>query len=319
MSEIARTQIGTSGIEIAALSLGTNVFGWTADAHASYEVLDAFTEAGGNFIDTADGYSHWVPGNGGGDSEKIIGEWQATRGVRDDIVLATKVSTHPDYQGLSASNVRAAVDASLQRLQTDYIDLYYAHFDDPDTPLAETVEVFSQLVDSGKVRAIGVSNYTSDRVNEWFEIARAGSYHLPVALQPLYSLVERDFETNGLRDVAAREKLAVFPYYALARGFLAGKYREASDGEGGSPRAGAAIQYLDERGRAVLAALDEVAEGHNVQVATVALAWLRQQETVAAPIASARNLAQVPPLLASLTMNLSEVELEILDRASSSQ
>lgn len=316
--QTARTRIGSSNIDIAPLALGGNVFGWTADRSTSFEVLDAFVAGGGDFVDTADGYSAWAPGNSGGESETIIGEWFAERGNRDAVVLATKVSTHPEYSGLAPANVRAAADASLTRLQTDRIDLYYAHFDDADTPLEETVAAFSELVDAGKVRAIGVSNYTAERVAEWLRIARDGGYHLPVALQPHYNLVERDFETNGLRAVAEQEELAVFPYFSLAKGFLAGKYRDVDDAaaEGASPRAGEASQYLDDRGRAVLAALDAAADAHDAPVAAVSLAWLRQQPTVAAPIASARNLEQLPALLASLSLELTADELASITAAS---
>ncbi|WP_053387776.1 aldo/keto reductase [Leucobacter japonicus] len=314
----ARTRIGSSDLEIAPLALGANVFGWTADQATSFDVLDAFVAGGGDFVDTADGYSHWAPGNSGGESETIIGEWFAGRGSRDAITLATKVSTHPQFSGLAAANVRAAADASLQRLQTDRIDLYYAHFDDAETPLEETVAAFSELVDAGKIRAIGVSNYTAERIAEWFRIARAGGYHLPVALQPHYNLVEREFETNGLRAVAEDEQLSVFPYFSLAKGFLAGKYRDAADATaaGASPRAGEAAGYLDDRGREVLATLDAAAEAHGVPVAAVSLAWLRQQATVAAPIASARNLEQLPALLASLSLELNAAELAALTAAS---
>lgn len=313
-----KTTIGTSDLEIAPLALGGNVFGWTADRDASFEVLDAFLAGGGDLVDTADGYSHWVPGNGGGESETIIGEWFAARGRRDETVLATKVSTHPDFPGLAADNVRAAADASLRRLQTDRIDLYYAHYDDPETPLEETVAAFSELVDAGKIRAIGVSNFSAERVAEWVGIARRDGLHLPVALQPHYNLVERDFETNGLRDVAEREELAVFPYYSLASGFLAGKYREAGDAsaQGASPRAEGAAKYLDDRGRAVLAVLDGIAADRGAELATVSLAWLRARPTVAAPIASARNLAQLPGLLAALELDLTSEEIERLDAAS---
>ncbi|MBL3699175.1 aldo/keto reductase [Leucobacter luti] len=318
MTQIARTRIGTSAIDIAPLALGGNVFGWTADRAASFEVLDAFVAGGGDFVDTADGYSHWVPGHTGGESETIIGEWLAARGTRDRVVLATKVSTHPEFAGLAAANVRAAADASLARLGTDRIDLYYAHFDDAETPLEETVAAFSELVDAGKVRAIGVSNYTAERVAEWFRIARDGGYHLPVALQPHYNLVEREFETNGLRAVAESEALSVFPYFSLAKGFLAGKYREAADATapGASARAEGAIAYLDDRGRAVLGALDEVAAAHGAELASVSLAWLRQQPTVGAPIASARSTEQLPALLAALSLELSQAELDRLAAAS---
>lgn len=319
MTETAtRTQIGSTGVEIAPLTLGGNVFGWTADRAASFEVLDAFVAGGGNSIDTADGYSHWVPGHTGGESETILGEWFAARGNRDDVFLATKVSTHPSFAGLAAANVQAAAEASLKRLQTDHIDLYYAHFDDEDTPLEQTVEAFSKLVDEGKVRAIGVSNYTAERIEEWFRTARAGGFHLPVALQPHYNLVERDFETNGLREVAEREGLAVFPYFSLAKGFLAGKYRDAADvsAVGASPRAGQAAEYLTDRGFGVLRALDEVAANHQVPVASVALAWLRNQPTIAAPIASARSVDQLSALLESLRIDLTPEDLELLTRAS---
>lgn len=300
MAEHSPIRIGTSDLEIAPLALGGNVFGWTADREESFAVLDAFVAGGGNFIDTADGYSHWVPGHTGGESETILGEWLASRGTRDRVVLATKVSTHPSFSGLAAANVHAAADASLARLGTDAIDLYYAHFDDEETPLEETVAAFSELVDAGKVRAIGVSNYSAQRVAEWVRIARENGLHMPVALQPHYNLVERDFETNGLRAVAADEGLAVFPYFSLAKGFLAGKYRDAADAvaPGASARAAGAIAYLDDRGRAVLAALDAIAADRGVQPATVALAWLRQQPTVAAPIASARTDLQLDGLLA---------------------
>lgn len=318
MAQPAHVNIGNSDLRIAPLALGGNVFGWTADRDTSFAVLDAFVSGGGNFIDTADGYSHWVPGHTGGESETLIGEWLAARGNRDDVVIASKVSTHPEFLGLAADNVRAAADASLSRLQTDRIDLYYAHFDDADTPLEETVEVFSRLVDDGKVRAIGVSNYTAERVEEWCTIARDGGFHLPVALQPHYNLVEREFESNGLRAVAEREGLAVFPYFSLAKGFLSGKYRAADDAtaSGASPRAGEAVEYLNDRGRAVLEALDQVASAHQVPVASVALAWLRLQPTVAAPIASARSLAQLPALLESIALDLSAGDLARLTEAS---
>lgn len=306
-------------LAFAPLALGGNVFGWTADRDGSFAVLDAFLAGGGDFIDTADGYAHWVPGNTGGESERIIGEWLASRGTRDRVVIATKVATHPEFRGLRPANVRAAAEASLARLGTDRIDLYYAHRDDPETPLEEVVAVFSELVDAGKIRAIGLSNYTAERTAEWLRIAQATGAHAPVALQPHYNLVERDFETNGLREVAQSAGLAVFPYYSLAKGFLAGKYRAAGDasGPGASVRAEGAAAYLDDRGRAVLAALDAVAADRGAEVATVALAWLRQQPTVAAPIASARNTTQLPALLAALTLELTHSELEALTSASS--
>ncbi|RZU66816.1 aryl-alcohol dehydrogenase-like predicted oxidoreductase [Microterricola gilva] len=319
-----RVPIGDSDLSIFPLALGGNVFGWTADETASFEVLDAFVAGGGNFIDTADGYSHWAPGHSGGESESVIGRWAASRGNRDDLVIASKVSTHPSFSGLAPDNIRAAADASLARLGTDHIDLYYAHFDDESVPLADTVGALSELVDAGKVRYIALSNYSPERIDEWFRVTAENGLHRAVALQPHYNLVERDFE-HGLRERAEREGLAVFPYFALAKGFLSGKYRDAPDAAAPavdsaatpeSPRAGAARAYLDERGRGVLAALDAVAAVHAASVASVALAWLRQQPTVVAPIASARTAEQLPDLIASASLQLSAAELALLTEAS---
>ncbi|MFF1635582.1 aldo/keto reductase [Leifsonia sp. NPDC058248] len=307
-----RRTIGTSELSVYPLSLGGNVFGWTADRDTSFDVLDGYTAAGGNFVDTADGYSAWVSGNTGGDSERIIGEWFDARGNRDDIVLATKVSQHPDFKGLAGDNVLRAADASLERLGTDHIDLYYAHFDDASVPLAETVAALSSLIDAGKVRYIGISNYSPERVEEWFRITEAEGLHRAVALQPHYNLVERDFEEK-YRPIAERENLGVMPYFALAAGFLTGKYRDGVEVD--SPRAAGASKYLDDRGRVVLDVLDEVAAAHDASVATVALAWLAAQPTVVAPISSARNLAQLPDLLASVELELTPDEIGALGDA----
>lgn len=308
------TRIGTSDLDVLPLNLGGNVFGWTADRATSFDILDAFTAEGGDFVDTADGYSSWVPGNTGGDSERILGEWFTARGKRDDVVIATKVSQHPDFKGLAPDNIRAAADASLQRLQSDHIDLYYAHFDDPTVPLADTVGALSELVDAGKVRYIAISNYTAERIDEWFAVTEANGLHRAVALQPHYNLVEREFESNGLRAAAEKYELGVNPYFSLAKGFLAGKYRPGV--EVSSQRAGGASEYLDDRGLRVLAALDEVASAHGAAVATVSLAWLRAQPTVAAPIASVSRVGQLPELIASATLELSAEELAALSAAS---
>ena len=310
-----RARIGDSDLEVFPLVLGGNVFGWTADEATSIDVLDSFARAGGNFIDTADGYSAWEPGHTGGESETIIGNWMSARGNRDDVVIASKVSTHPQFAGLAADNIRAAADASLKRLQSDHIDLYYAHFDDESVPLEETVGALSELVDAGKVRYIGISNYSPERIDEWFDITAANGFHRAVALQPHYNLVERDFERD-LRERAARENLAVFPYFSLASGFLTGKYRDAAESAADGPRAEDARPYFDERGRRVLGALDAVAAAHEVAVATVALAWLRQQPTVTAPLASARTVEQLPDLLASVALTLTDADLASLDAAS---
>lgn len=305
--------IGRSDLQVHPLSLGGNVFGWTADQATSFAVLDAYTSAGGNFIDTADGYSAWVPGNTGGDSERILGEWFQARSNRDRIVLATKVSQHPDYKGLGAENIRRAADASLERLRSETIDLYYAHFDDPTVPLVETVRAFSELVDAGKVRYIGLSNYSPERIEEWFRITEREGLHRPVALQPHYNLVERSYE-QVYRPIAERENLGVMPYFALAAGFLTGKYRDGVSVD--SARAAGAGKYLDARGREVLGALDEIAAARSVAVATVALTWLAAQPTVTAPIASARTTEQLPDLLASVDLELTAAELDALAAAS---
>ena len=307
-------QIGSSDLEVAPLALGGNVFGWTADEAQSFAVLDAFADGGGTMVDTADAYSAWVPGHEGGESESVIGRWMADRGNRDQVVVATKVSQHPQFRGLSAANVRAAARASLERLGTDRIDLYWAHFDDQDTPIEETASAFSRLVDEGLVRWIGVSNYSPERIDAWMAAAEADGLHRPIALQPHYNLVERAFE-NGLRDRAERYRLGVLPYFSLAKGFLTGKYRDGLR-RWTSPRASGAQEYLDERGRRVLVALDQVAGRHGVPVATVALAWLRSRPTVAAPIASARTVTQLEPLLRSTTLTLPESDVDLLTAAS---
>ena len=307
--------IGDSDLDVLPLAVGGNVFGWTADEPTSFALLDAFTQAPGISIDTADGYSHWVPGNTGGDSEAVIGRWLAARpGARDRVVLATKVSSHPQFRGLAGANVAAAARASLQRLQSDRIDLYWAHHDDPSVPLEETAAAFSRLVDEGLVRWIGLSNYSPERIDEWFAVAEREHLHRPVAYQPLYNLLEREFE-GARRERAERYHLGVLPYSALASGFLSGKYR-ADEPVPATPRADRAAQYLDDRGRRVLAALDEVATAHGAAVASVALAWLRAQPTVVAPIASASRVDQVPALLASTTLTLTPAELAALTTAS---
>ena len=297
------------------LGLGGNTFGWTSDKDTSFAVLDAYVDGGGNFIDTADSYSAWVPGNSGGESETIIGEWTAARGNRDSVIIATKVSRHPKFRGLSRGNVLAAADASLARLRTDHIDLYYAHYDDPDVPVADIAGTFSELQRAGKIRHVGLSNYTAPRLREWLAVAAAEGFAPPVALQPHYNLVERAGYEASLAPVAAEFNLGVLPYYALASGFLAGKYRSAADHAGAARQPGAS-RYLTPTGLAVLAALDSVAADRGVAPATVALAWLRAKPQVAAPLASARTVDQLPALLASAALDLSGDEMEILDKAS---
>ncbi|GGR58264.1 NADP-dependent aryl-alcohol dehydrogenase [Streptomyces parvulus] len=308
-------KLGSSDLEVFPLALGGNVFGWTADQDRSFAVLDAYTAAGGNFVDTADSYSAWVDGNSGGESESVLGAWFAARGNRDDVVLATKVSQHPEYPGLSAANIKAAADASLRRLRTDHIDLYYTHFDKPEVPVEEIVGALDELVRAGKVRHIAASNISAERLAASLEFSDREGLARYVALQPHYNLVSRDTYEGPLRDLAERSGLAAVPYYALAAGFLTGKYRPGTSVD--SPRAGGAGKHLEtERGRRVLAALDEIAEAHGAPVATVALAWLAAQPTVAAPIASARTVEQLPALLGVGELSLTDDEIAALTRAS---
>jgi aryl-alcohol dehydrogenase-like predicted oxidoreductase len=309
------TRIGRSDLDVFPLALGGNVFGWTADRDASFAVLDAFHAGGGNLIDTADGYSAWVPGNSGGESETLIGEWLRAR-TPENVLVSTKVSTHPDFRGLSAKNVRAAAEASLRRLGVDTIDLYYAHFDDADTPLEETVAAFGELVTAGLVRYTAVSNYSADRIREWVSLAQAAGVDLPVAVQPHYNLVHRDIEADVV-PVAEEFGMSILPYSALASGFLTGKYR-STDGDGaGSPRAGSAAKLATPENLRIIDALERIAAAHDVSVATTALAWLRSQPTVVAPIASASRVDQVAGLLASASLELAASELTELADVSS--
>ncbi|MFD7706831.1 aldo/keto reductase [Streptomyces sp. NPDC059785] len=308
-------KLGSSDLKVFPLSLGGNVFGWTADETQSFAVLDAYTAAGGNFVDTADTYSSWVPGNGGGVSETVIGKWLAARGNRSDVVLATKVGAHPDYKGLAPANIRAAADASLRRLGTDYIDLYYTHYDDPAVPVEDIIGTLDELVRAGKVRQIAASNISPERLRESLEFSDREGLARYVALQPHYNLVSRDTYEGPLQEVASRSGLAAVPYYALAAGFLTGKYRPGTDVD--SARAAGAGKHLEtERGTRVLAALDEIAGARGAAHATVALAWLAARPTVAAPIASARTVEQLPALLAVADLELTDAELAKLTEAS---
>ncbi|MFE2266873.1 aldo/keto reductase [Streptomyces griseosporeus] len=308
-------KLGSSDLEVFPLALGGNVFGWTADEAASFAVLDAYTAAGGNFVDTADVYSAWADGNRGGESETILGKWLKARGNRSEVIVATKVSQHPDYQGLSAANIKAAADASLRRLGTDHIDLYYTHYDKPEVSVEEIIGALDELVKAGKVRHIAASNISAERLKESLDFSDREGLARYVALQPHYNLVSRDTYEGALQDLADREGLSAVPYYALASGFLTGKYRPGTTVQ--SARAGGAARHLEtERGRKVLAALDEIAEAHDAPVATVALAWLAARPTVAAPIASARTVEQLPALLAVAELTLTDAELTRLTEAS---
>ncbi|MFC7267197.1 aldo/keto reductase [Streptomyces lutosisoli] len=308
-------KLGSSDLEVFPLSLGGNVFGWTADEAQSFAVLDAYAAAGGNFLDTADQYSSWIEGNKGGESETIIGKWLKARGNRSDIVVATKVSQHPEFPGLSGANIKAAAEASLRRLDTDHIDLYYTHFDQPEVPVEEIIGALDELVKAGKVRHIAASNISPERLQESLEFSDREGLARYVALQPHYNLVSRDTYEGPLQEVASRTGLAAVPYFALASGFLTGKYRPGATVD--SPRSAGAGRHLDsERGVRVLAALDEVAQAYEAPVATVALAWLAAQPTVAAPIASARTVEQLPALLGVADLVLTDGDLGKLTEAS---
>jgi aryl-alcohol dehydrogenase (NADP+) len=269
-------------------------------------VLDAFTAAGGNLIDTADSYSAWAPGNSGGESETVIGTWIAKNRSKNALI-ATKVSQHPEYRGLAGPNVRAAAEASLKRLNVEAIDLYYAHFDDPDTPLEETVAAFNDLVTEGKIRHIGVSNYSPERLREWLDVTERIGAARPVALQPKYSLVSRSTFEPGLRDIAVAEDLSGLPYHALASGFLTGKYRTEDD-LGQSVRGGSASKHLNPSGLAIIERLERIAQARGVAIASVALAWTRTRPGITAPIAGARTADQLGPLLASAELELTTDE-----------
>jgi aryl-alcohol dehydrogenase-like predicted oxidoreductase len=307
-------RIGSTKLEVFPLALGGNVFGWTADEKTSFAVLDAYAAAGGNFIDTADVYSAWVPGNSGGESETIIGRWLSTRGNREKMIIGTKVGMHPKLSGLAPAIIRTAAEESLRRLQTDYIDVYYAHQDDENTPLEETLGAFDRLVRDGKVRYIAASNYSAARLQEALSTANRGGFVRYIALQQHYNLVERDKYEGELANVVAREGLSCIPYFALASGFLTGKYRPGA--KVNSQRAERAGAYLNEKGIKILAVLDEVAAAHGVSVASVALAWLAAQPTVVAPIASARTSEQLPDLLRVADLKLSKSEIDRLSEVS---
>ncbi len=309
-------RIDSTDLRVFPLCLGCNVFGWTVDETVANQILDAFVAGGGNFIDTADQYAAWVPGNSGGESEEMIGRWMARRGNRDSLILATKVGKHPGQQGLRPDTIRHAAESSLRRLGIDHIDLYYAHQDDPSVPIEETLGAFTDLVDQGKVRHIAASNFTAPRLAAAFAASASLGLARFVALQPPYNLVQRAEYEGALRDLCQAEGVSCLPYYALANGFLTGKYRTGSAAERTSERANSALAHLDTRGKTVLAALDQIAEEHQSSVATVAIAWLAAQPTVAAPIASARTTEQLEQLLAAAQLELSAAERTQLTAAS---
>jgi len=314
----AARPIGRSGLSTLPLAFGGNVFGWTVDAPTAFRLLDAFVEAGCSLIDTANVYSRWVPGNEGGESETIIGQWLAQNpDKRAAVLIATKVGWDmgPGGKGLAADYILQSCEASLKRLQTDHIDLYYSHMDDPSVPQEETLGAYKQLIEAGKVRAIGASNYTAERLEE--ALALSARHGLPryEALQPPYNLYDRAEFESDLQPLCVREEISAIPYYGLAKGFLSGKYRSEAD-LGKSMRGGSVAAYLNPRGMRILEALDDVAAKHSVRPASVALAWMMAQPAVTAPIASSTSLEQLGDLLAAVQLDLSADDLDALTNAS---
>jgi aryl-alcohol dehydrogenase-like predicted oxidoreductase len=313
---MGKRPLGRSGLDIAPLALGGNVFGWSADAATSFQVLDAFVDAGLNLIDTADVYPAWAPGNRGGESETIIGDWLAQGGRRDRVVIATKVGKWAPHRGLAPATIQAAAEESLRRLRVDTIDLYFAHEDDPSVPLADTLGAFARLIEQGKVRAIGASNYGAARLAE--ALAVSAEHGLPryEVVQPEYHLLARKAYESELEPLVRREQLGVVSYYALASGFLTGKYRSEADLGKSTARAAAVRKYLNGHGLRVLATLDDVAQRHAATPAQVALAWLIARPGLSAPIASATSVAQVEELAGATRLRLDAADIERLDAAS---
>jgi aryl-alcohol dehydrogenase-like predicted oxidoreductase len=305
--------LGSSGIEVAPLALGGNVFGWTADERTSFDILDAFVAAGGNMIDTADVYSAWVPGNQGGESETVIGNWlRHDPSKREKVVLATKVGF---FEGLAPDKIAAACDASLQRLGVDAIDLYYHHKDDPNVPLVESLGAMDALVKAGKIRSIGFSQYSAERLGEAMKVAESNGLTNPCALQTWYNLVERPKLEGELRDTALAHGLGIVPFYGLANGFLTGKYR-AKDDLDKSTRGLRNVEYLEGRGLRVLEAMDRVAAETGAALATIAIAWTNAQLGITATLASATSVAQLEESLAALDLRLTSEQIALLDEAS---
>ncbi|MBU3891847.1 aldo/keto reductase [Serratia rubidaea] len=316
---MSKRELGRSGIRVPKLTFGGNVFGWTADRATSFSLLDALVDNQLNFIDTADVYSYWAPGNQGGESETVIGEWLKQSGKRDRVIIATKVGKMNDAAGkpqLSAGYIRQAVENSLRRLQTDYIDLYQSHDDDRDTPLAETLATFDALIKEGKVRAIGASNYQADRLEEALRVSEQHGLARYETLQPEYNLYARQGYEQALEGVAVRHGLGVINFWALASGFLTGKYRSADD-IGKSQRGDTIVaRYLNARGLRILEALDSVAQRHATTPTQVSLAWLMARPSITSPIASATSLAQLDKLIGATQLSLSAEDIRQLDRAS---
>lgn len=308
--------IKNTDLQIAPINFGGNVFGWTLDEKQSFDILDRFTGEGFNFIDTADTYSWWVNGKGG-QSEEIIGKWMKSRGKRNDVVIATKVGSETKEHGfdISKKHILKSVDESLQRLQTDHIDLYYTHFDDKITPVEETLQAYDEIIKAGKVRYIAASNLSPERLRESFEVSEKNNLPKYVALQPHYNLMERENFEKNYAPLAEEFGLSVFPYWSLASGFLTGKYRSGDD-LSKSQRGEGARKYLNPKGMEVLKALDEIGAKYNTKPATVALAWLLAHPLITAPIVSATNESQLDTLFAAPKLQLENDDLELLNKAS---
>jgi aryl-alcohol dehydrogenase-like predicted oxidoreductase len=310
-------ELGTSGINVTPFCFGGNVFGWTADEQTSFKLLDAYVDSGLDFIDTADVYSAWVPGNKGGESETIIGKWLKRSGKRDKVIIATKVGKPmgPDKKGLSRVYITRAVEDSLKRLQTDYIDLYQSHDDDKNTPLLETMETFTDLIKQGKVRTIGASNYGVDRFKESLEISKKDGLESYQTLQPEYNLYDREGYEKELEPICIKNNIGVITYYSLASGFLTGKYRSQDD-LSKSQRGGGVKKYLNDRGLRILDTLDKVAKEYNSTPASVAIAWIIARPGITAPIASATSVKQLHETIKALELKLDKGAIAMLTEAS---
>lgn len=310
---VEKRPLGQSGISVAPLALGGNVFGWTADEQTSFGILDAFVDAGGNMVDSADVYSAWVPGNKGGESESVIGNWlRRDPAKRDKVVIATKVGF---FEGLAPEKIAAACDASLKRLGVDTIDLYYHHKDDPNVPLADSLGAMDALVKCGKIRSIGLSQYSAERLDEAMRTADANGLTKPCALQTWYNLVEREKLEGALRDTALAHGLGIIPFYGLANGFLTGKYRSKEDLDK-SPRGLRNVEYLEGRGMRVLEALDRISAETGAALASITLAWTIAQPGITAALASATSVGQLRELIAAMNLTLTPQQLALLDEAS---
>jgi aryl-alcohol dehydrogenase-like predicted oxidoreductase len=312
-----KRQLGQSSLHVYPITFGGNVFGWTADEAMSFKLLDAFVAAGFNFIDTADAYSRWHPGNKGGESETIIGNWLRARGNRDKVIIASKLGIEiiPGKQGLSRKYMMQAVEDSLRRLRTDYIDLYQSHRDDPDTPIEETLSAYGDLIKQGKVREIGASNFSASRLADSLKLSKERGLPRYQSLQPQYSLVERAEFEGPLEDLCLKEKIGVIGYYSLASGFLTGKYRSKADAEGRA-RASRVTKYLTDYGFGVIAALEDVAKRYSARPVQIAVAWLIARPSVTAPIVSATDLDQLAEVLRSAEIKLDAAAIEQIDAAS---